>query len=374
MALPLRVIQSVRPHASPGVISGAAVVAAVFAATPFLLPEVSGRLGVSVGSTGLLSAFQVAAFALASFLAGRLFRPRRRLHYGGLALVAVACFGGALAPNLALLLATRVISGFGLGTLTWVAWADATRFPRGIGEVAAVAPITAAVASPPLAWLMERGGYPTAFTALGALALLAMIPRVDFGDLPRVGRQVSGSRSNRWLLAALFTLSLGGSAVFVFSAATGTTVVGLSPITVSWALSINAIAGVAGTRIVATRGRAGAWMIGTALSGLVLGTLGIPWVFFAAMAVWGFAYWVAVPAIFALLHERSLTPNERIGDAQALMAGGRVFGPIVGGLVVGVGRYDRLSWVGAGVMVMSAIMVMTVEFVRWRQHSGAIYP
>jgi predicted MFS family arabinose efflux permease len=374
MALPLRVIQSVRPHASLGVISGAAVVAAVFAATPLLLPEVSERLGVSVGVTGLLSACQVGTFALASFLAGRLFRPRRRLHYGGLVTVAIACFAAALAPNFGVLLATRVVSGLGLGTLTWVAWADATRFPRGIGEVAAVAPIAAAVASPPLAWLMERGSYPMTFAVLGVLALLAMIPRVDFGDLPRIGRRVSGSRSNRWLLAALFIESLGGSAIFVFSAAAGAAVVGLSAISVSWALSLNALMGVLGTRVIARKRRAGLWIIGTAVSGLVLGTVGLPWVFFLAMAIWGFAYWVAVPALFALLHERSLTPNERIGDAQALMAGGRVFGPIVGGLVVGVGQYDRLSWFGAAVMMAAAVVVIVVELVRSRQGSSGVYP
>lgn len=71
--LPTRVIQAVRPQASPGVIAGAAVVAATFAATPFLLPDVSRRLSIDLGLTGLLSVAQVGSFAAASFLAGRLF-------------------------------------------------------------------------------------------------------------------------------------------------------------------------------------------------------------------------------------------------------------------------------------------------------------
>ena len=64
MILPARVIQAVRPQASPGVISAAAVVAATFAATPFLLPDVSRRLAIDIGATGLLSAAQVGSFGL----------------------------------------------------------------------------------------------------------------------------------------------------------------------------------------------------------------------------------------------------------------------------------------------------------------------
>ena len=144
--LPTRVIQAVRPQASPGVIAGAAVVAATFAATPFLLPDVSTRLGVDIGTTGLMSVAQVGSFAAASFFAGRLFRPRRRLHYGSLVLVAVASTASALAPGFAVLLGARVLAGLGMGTITWIAWADATRFPRGLGDVAAVAPVTATIA------------------------------------------------------------------------------------------------------------------------------------------------------------------------------------------------------------------------------------
>ena len=75
MTLPARLIQSVRPQAFPGVMAGAAVVAATFGATPFLLPEISARLSIDIGLTGLLSTAQVGSFGLASFFAGRLLRP-----------------------------------------------------------------------------------------------------------------------------------------------------------------------------------------------------------------------------------------------------------------------------------------------------------
>lgn len=366
MTLPARLIQSVRPQASPGVMAGAAVVAATFAATPFLLPEISARLSIDIGLTGLFSTAQVGSFGLASFFAGRLLRPRRRYHYGALGLVALATAGSVIAPNFPVLLGTRVVAGLGMGTLTWIAWADATRFPRGMGDVAAVAPVTATVASPLIAWIIETGGFRWVFAALCLVALLATVLPVDFGDLPRIGRKVSGSRSNRMLLAALFVLSVGGSSVFIFSGATAESVQGLSPVTISWALSLNAITGVIATRRHTRRGWAWLWILATATAALTIGTIASSALFFVAMALWGFSFWMAVPAVLKLLTERSLNPSERMGDAQASMAAGRVFGPLVGGFILGIGSFATLSIAGALVMAVSAAIVGLVEAYRGR--------
>ena len=97
-----------------------------------------------------------------------------------------------MAPTFPLLLGTRVVAGLGMGTLTWIAWAEATRFPRGIGDVAAVAPVTATIASPLIAWIIETGGFRWVFAALCLAALSATLLPVDFGDLPRIGRSMSG--------------------------------------------------------------------------------------------------------------------------------------------------------------------------------------
>jgi predicted MFS family arabinose efflux permease len=364
MTLPARLIQSVRPQASPGVMAGAAVVAATFAATPFLLPEISARLSIDIGLTGLLSTAQVGSFGLASFFAGRLLRPRRRYHYGALGLVALATAASVMAPTFPLLLGTRVVAGLGMGTLTWIAWAEATRFPRGMGDVAAVAPVTATIASPIIAWIVETGGFRWVFAALCLAALSATLLPVDFGDLPRIGRSMSGSRSNRMLLAALFILSVGGSSVFIFSGATAETVQGLSPVTISWALSLNAITGVVATRLQTRRGWAWFWILATATAALTIGTIASAALFFLAMALWGFSFWMAVPAVLKLLADRSLSPSERMGDAQASMAAGRVFGPLVGGFVLGIGSFASLSVVGALVMTVAAAVVGGVEAYR----------
>ncbi|HJS71703.1 MAG TPA: MFS transporter [Acidimicrobiia bacterium] len=346
--------------------AGAGVVAATFAATPFLLPNVSERLSVDIGATGLMSVAQVGSFAIASFFAGRLFRPRRRFHYGSLAIIAVATAASALVTSFPLLLACRAVCGLGMGTLTWIAWADATRFPRGMGDVAAVAPVTAAIASPILGWLIELGGYPVVFGALTIVAVLAALLPIDFGDLPRIGRNVSGSRSNRVLLATLLILSVGGSSVFIFTAAAGQELHGLSPVTVSLGFSLNAIAGVVATRRTAGKRRAALWLAATALSALVVGVVSSAAVFFLALTLWGFAFWMAVPAVLKMLAARSLHPSERMGDAQAAMAAGRVLGPLVGGVALGSGQFGRLSVVGSAVIMISALTVGVVEWYRAR--------
>jgi predicted MFS family arabinose efflux permease len=342
------------------------VVAATFAATPFLLPDVSERLSVDIGATGLMSVAQVGSFALATFLAGRLFRPRRRFHYGSLLIIALATAASALVTNFPLLLACRALAGLGMGTLTWIAWAEATRFPRGMGDVAAVAPVTATIASPILGWLIGLGGYPLVFGSLTVVVLLAALFPVDFGDLPRIGRKVSGSRSNRVLLATLLVLSIGGSAVFIFTAAAGQELHGLTPVTVSWGFSLNAIAGVVATRLTARRRTAALWLAATALSALVVGVVSSTTVFFLALTLWGFAFWMAVPAVLKMLAARSLHPSERMGDAQAALAGGRVLGPLVGGVALGAGQFGRLSVVGSAIIMVSALTVGFVERYRAR--------
>lgn len=370
MAIPTRVIQAVRPQASLGVIAGAAVVAATFAATPFLIPEISDTLSIPIGTTGLLSTAQVGTFAVASFLAGRLFQPRRRLHYGSLLLIAAATLVSAIANDFGLLLATRAVAGLGLGTLTWIAWSDATRFARGIGDVAAVAPLTAAVASPVIGSLTEAGGYQWVFWALAAAAGGAALAKVDFGDLPRVGRNVSRSHSNRFLLTAMLLLTLGGSSVFVFSGAAALTLHGLTPISVAWALSINAITGVIATRRTATTGTAWIWIVGAAAAALLIGSVESGALFFAAMALWGFAFWMAVPEILRLVAERSVNPSERMGDAQAAMAVGRIAGPLLGGAALSAGQFARLSVAGAAVMLAGAVIVGLVEINRVKSRTA----
>jgi predicted MFS family arabinose efflux permease len=362
---PTRLLTSIKPSASPGVLTGAGVVTVVFSATPFLIPEVATRFGVALGTAGFISTAQVAGFAVSSFLAGRVARASRRLLVGAGLVVALANLASALVGPFALLLATRVVAGLAMGVITWLAWADATRHEGGMGDVAAVGPLAAMIASPGLAWLAQTGGHRLVYLVLAGVTLVATAVPADVAPTEPVGRSVSRSRSNRVLLGALMIFTMAGSALFVFAAVPGE-LAGLSALAVSLGFSLNALAGIAGTRTVIRRRSAWLWMFATGASAVVVGVVPLGWAYLGAMALWGFSFWVAIPRVFRLLAAKSIRPEERVGDAQALMGLGRMIGPAVGGIVLGADRFVSLTILAAGGLVVSACLVGAVEFRRDR--------
>jgi hypothetical protein len=265
-----------------------------------------------------------------------------------------------------MVLALQLLAGIGMGFLTWLSWSEATRHRRGLADIAAVAPLVAALSSPLLSWMAGETSYRAVFALVGGITIAAFLIPARYGDLPAIGRNVSDSKTNRILLAALFLLMLFSSAVFVFAAAAGSEVAGLSPVVISVAFSLNALVGVVATRFQAKPGAAWMWLAGTALGALGIGLIASPYVYMVSMIAWGFVFWMGVPAVFLLLAARSLSPSERVGDAQSLMALGRVFGPIAGGIALGAGAFDRLSVVGSIGLMISALVVGGVEMMRLR--------
>ena len=85
------------------------------------------------------------------------------------------------------------------------------------------------------------------------------------------------------------------------------------------------------------------------------------YLFAAAFTIWGFAFWMALPAAFKVLADRSANPGDRAGDAQAIMAAGRVFGPFLGGVVFDQFGGPTLGIVGGGLMFAAAVTVFTTR-------------
>ncbi|MGH8875502.1 MAG: MFS transporter [Acidimicrobiia bacterium] len=361
MHTPIRLLYAVRPQASTGVLGAAATVSALFVATPFIIPEVADRYGVPLGAAGLISTAQVGGFAATSFLAGRLLRPSSRILVLSLLILATVNGLSALSDRLWQLSSLRASAGAAAGVVTWLAWADATRFRRGLGDVAAAGPLAAVFAAPLFGWATAVGDDRAVYLTLAVLALIPLGLPVRLEDLEPVGRTVSSSSSNRVLLATLFLLTTAGSSIFVYAAAAGRDLAGLGPMAVSVAFSLNALAGILATRITPGRIGAGVWLAGTAVGALIMGTTVSPTAYFAAMIGWGFVFWVGVPEVFRLLAARSASPGERVGDAQALMALGRALGPAVGGLLVGEARYELLAFGASAGLFTAAMMVSAVE-------------
>ncbi len=370
MYAPTRALYALRPKASPGIVAAAAAVSALFAATPFALPELAGRYDVSLGTSGLVSTLQVGGFAAASFLAGRFLAPTRRLLVVAGAVAVAANAAGVVTSMFTLLLVERLVAGVAAGTVTWIAWTDAMHDRTHMQDIAAAGPLTAVLASPLMGLLASLGDDRLIY---GALALAFVPPLVLPVALPPVAgpvRQRSGSQSNRVLLGALGLLTAAGSALFVFLAAFGSDELGLGAFVVSLAYSLNAASGMVGTRMRA-RPRSGAhWMALTAAAAASIVVLPHAAWFYVATAVWGWAFWMAVPDVFRGLAERSLVPSERIGDAQAAMAVGRAIGPLAGGALLAGSGFTLLGIAAGAGMLVAALLVGGVD----RYRAAALTP
>ena len=83
---------------------------------------------------------------------------------------------------------------------------EATRFPRGLGDVAAVAPVTAAAASPILGWLTGLGGFRAVFVALavGASALRPLGARLAAAWKEAAERRANARADAQFMAYAAF--------------------------------------------------------------------------------------------------------------------------------------------------------------------------
>jgi len=360
MFAPTRLAYALRPNAPIGILAAAAAVALLFGATPFLIPEVSDHYGVSHGMAAGISVAQVSAFAVTNLVLPRWLAPTGNLLRWSAFVLVVANVLSALPDQFWLLIALRVLAGFAAGALIWVSWADAMRNPRSLAGVASAGPVTALVSAPLLSALAGMGDQ-AVYLALGVAALPALFLRVDTGVTEKASGSVSRSRSNRVLLVALLLLAFFGSSVFVFVAVSARQALGLSPFAASFAYSLNAAFGLLGARLSSRHRRPGWWLLSVGPSVYLAAVGGQVWLVFLGMAWWGFAFWMGVPGVLQMLAARSLEPEERAGDAQALMAFGRAAGPVLGGGLTDAGSFTTLAVLAAAGASVVGVMVIGVQ-------------
>ncbi len=360
MFAPSRLMYSLRPKAALGGVAAAAVVALMFAATPFLIPEVADRYGVSDGVAGAISVVQVAAFALANLIAPRLLAASGRLLRVSVIVLALVNAASAAPSQFGFLLALRVVAGTAAGIMTWIVWSDAMRRSSQMGRIAAAAPVTALIATPLLSLVGESGDR-MLYLALAAGTIPAALFSCPIAAPREAVRKVSTSRSNRVLLVALFLLTFAGAALFIFEAVAAREVLGMSPTVASLAFSLNAGGALLGARLAGRHRRPGWWLAATGPAAFLTIAGGSPALFFVSMTVWGFAFWMGVPGVLQMLAARSLEPAERAGDAQAMMAVGRAAAPLLGGAFVDAGAFIPLAATAGIGLVISGALVIGVQ-------------
>ena len=361
---PLRLLAAARPSVPAALLLAIATSTAVFAATPFLLPSVADEFDVAIGTAGLMSTTQLAGFVVASWVGGRFLRPVRRVFVVGTLLGVVANLASAAAPSFELLTASRFVSGLSLGLAAWIAWQAAFGNDEKTGDVAVVGPLVGVLVSPLIAVVLQTAGLRWLFVLLAIVTALPLlftrqVPAVDHLRPHRTRH--APTRAARAILVALGAITLGGSSVFVYAAAIGEELVRLSPYTVSLLFSGNALAAIPSARWTGRRGPAGLWFLATAVCAITIAMARNGAVFGVALVGWGFVFFMGVPAAFSLLAARSNFPEERAGDAQAVMALGRVFGPLLGGALYASGSTGLLGLVSASVLTTGGALLLYVD-------------
>lgn len=375
MQIPVRLTVLLRPSVAPGVLLGVGFSTLVFSATPFLLDLVADEYDLGLTAASLVGVAQLGGFVLGTWGAGRWLRPRRRVFVLALVMAITVNLLSSTLPPFVLLLSLRLLSGLCLGLITWFAWVQVFGDRQGMADVAVVGPLVGVVTGPLIALFAVRGGATGVFALLGVAAFVPVFFNRGTGASHIV--QPRGPRSTpvpaaMVLLGALATFTLGGSAVFQYTVVVGTDDVGLSTTGVAGLFSLNAAASVPAARWPWRRGLPGLWIALTGLCAFVVMSGRGPVLFGLAIIVWGFAFWMAIPGVFTVLAERSANPSDRAGDAQAVMAAGRVLGPFIGGLVIDELGTTWLGVLGGGTMILAGAAVFTVRTaVRPRDAQGA---
>jgi len=359
MQAPTRIAYGGRSGAPAGLIAATAAVTTMFVATPFLVPAIALHYNVTEGTVGAISVAQVGAFAAVNFVLPRLFRPSgRSLRLAAIGLLVLNVL--SMIPNwFPVLIALRVVAGGAAGAMTWLTWTNAMKRSRSMAAIASTGPVVALIAAPLMALAASQGDR-AVYGILALVTIPAVLLFVPLTGSRRARGVISGSKSNRLLLAALGALTFFGSALFINLAVVARDVHGLSPLATSVAFSLNAAGGLIGARLSVKHVYPG-WFILTIGPAVLLTVIGPTVGFFIGMAWWGFAFWMAVPGILQMLVDRSLEPSERAGDGQGLMALGRALGPAMGGYFVDAGGLTTLAIVSGLGFTASGATVIAVK-------------
>ncbi|MCP3857645.1 MAG: MFS transporter [Actinomycetia bacterium] len=364
MQVPVRLVLLLRPQVSPGVMLATAFSTIVFTATPFLIPLVADEYDVGLAFASLVGTTQLAGFVVGSWGSGRFLRPRRRVFVAAMVVAVAANLLASPVPPLYLLLLLRFVSGVSLGLISWFGWVQVFGDERRMGDIATIGPVVGIVSAPLVALVAVRGGMAEVFLFLGLLAVAPLIFNRGSGATEQVPERTERSRAvpaARVMLLLLGLFTTGGSAVFQFAVVIADRELGLTAATVAIAFSLNAVVGVPAARYSGPRPWPGVWMMGTAGCAFLVGLVNVAPVFFVAVIMWGFFFWMGIPGVFKVLADRSVNPEDRAGDAQAVMATGRVIGPFVGGALLDTGGAATLGLAGGTMMLAAGVGVFAVR-------------
>lgn len=335
-----------------------------------LLPDAAQELGVSIPSAGhLISAYAMGVVIGAPVLAvlgARL--PRGVLLMALMLLYAIGNFASAIAPDYASMVLMRFLSGlphgtyFGVAALVAAQLAPPGRRAQAVGYVMLGLTTATLVGVPLAAGLGQWLGWRSAFTLVGAIAVLAVllvwrwIPALPAAAGASPWKELGALRSKQvWLTLGIAAIGFGGMfAVFSYVKPTLMNLAGLPEAGVPLVLALFGVGMVAGN-LVGSRLADKALM--PTIGGLLLWSGAVLALFcFTAHHLWLGAFNVLlVGTAVALGPALQIRLMDVAGEAQTLAAAlnhsafnlANALGAWLGGLTISMGLgWESTGWVG----------------------------
>ncbi|GAA1590387.1 MFS transporter [Kribbella sancticallisti] len=345
-----------------------------------LLTALAGDLRVTEGVAGLSVTVPSVVAAVAAIgvplVVGRL--DRRVLLIALMVLMTAANAVTAVAPNIGVLVASRVLVGIAIGGFWAVAGSLAVRLaaPESVHRATAVifgGVAAANVLGVPLATVLgELIGWRLSFAALGALALITMVALIAL--LPRlaadrpVGLGVLGSQlAHRGVLAGLAITLLavvGHFAAFTFVSPILQEVSGVPERLVGPVLLAFGVAGMIGNFVAGT-------FLARHLRGVVIGVLGGMTVMLVAMptlgltpvrgvavlVLWGLVFGgLSVAMQTWMISAAPDSPEPATALWVCIWNAAIGIGAFLGGRTVDTTATAAVPWIGAGVLLLAALI------------------
>lgn len=349
-----------------------------------LLTEIAGDLRVDLTRAGLL----ISVFALAMVVCTPLSAVFTiRLHHRTTIFLALSVFVAsnaccALAPSYSLLLAARVVTAAATGvfwaaaSLAVIRVCAADRRARSLAVLTAGL-TTATVLGVPLGTLLgQRWGWQSTFWVVAALAaclapfLYRALPRrVTSADpTPRLRREIHGlaTRQTSLAITVIVVFETGVMCCLSYLSPMVTGTAGLPPSFVGAAFGLLGVGCVLGSQLGGRLADAHPWTtsyVSLASSVLLLAALAggapVPWLALGVVPLLGVAVFAAgAPLVARLFAVATGSPNLAGFANPTAFNIGNTLGPVVGGVVLGVGWDVRVTALVGGVFVAAALWLV----------------
>lgn len=351
-----------------------------------LLPPIAEDMDVSIPRAGLLiSAFAIGMVVGAPLLAVATLRlPRRTTLVTLITVFGLGQVAGALAPNYAVLFASRIVSalacaGFwAVGAAVAVAMVPVNARARALAIMIGGLSIANVLGVPAGAFLGEHFGWRSAFwavavaSAVALVGVVTLVPAIPLpAERPRLAREARIYRDGQvWLSIAVVALAAGGVfCAFSYLAPLLTDVSGLDA---GWVPTVLALFGIGALIGTAVGGRfADAHLFGVLLSGIAASTvLLVALALLAQYAVaavllsflLGVSCFYTAPALNArLFNVAGAAPTLAGATTTAAFNLGNTGGPWIGGVVIDAGHgFAATAWAG-GAITAAAIVATAVS-------------